>query len=561
MDTLNLQKRLLCIFVLMLLGCELYAQSYYMHEVAEDTRYESHEFIFLEVLLWVVIIGVGVLFLIGFGIGWIKEQFKNSSSTSLTPKIDPNEIVSKGEFLNGWARFKTHCGKYGYMNASGYILKCISPNDASFNGIQYFIEAEEFIHDVVIVKIGSWKYALINKLGYNINMKYEKSRNEAYIKEMENGLIYYRRRCHLHHDVFNSECYVYNRNGGLVYDGALDEIKVDKDGNLEIKNNEGTAIMTSKGKFVIPFCHKSVQLKDSLYKVFSSNGLCGVFDNFKQKMILSYVDYDNLLYIEEKNLFLCSQYRRTGHEHGWDIVDINGNILFSINAERVEILNEKCLLITNPDEKGCYVHGIYSFTGKNIVPLSYDEILSSVSTTEFLAKKVNQSDSFDYSYTLYNVNGEVTSFESYSYVGYYTMKDITSYEGIIRGIDVYFSNKDYTKSVECPAFLELTKKYDGNVRCCIVNMENKVVIPPDYICFGAIRNSDGMLIGFKATTLNSGDYIKFDLIGNILEKGNSIVDEHTDEYLECMLPGYQSKHKAIEENSWITFIDDLDRDF
>lgn len=135
MDTLNLQKRLLCIFVLMLLGCELYAQSYYMHEVAEDTRYESHEFIFLEVLLWVVIIGVGVLFLIGFGIGWIKEQFKNSSSTSLTSKIDPNEIVSKGEFLNGWARFKTHCGKYGYMNASGYILKCISPNDASFNGI------------------------------------------------------------------------------------------------------------------------------------------------------------------------------------------------------------------------------------------------------------------------------------------------------------------------------------------------------------------------------------------------------------------------------------------
>ena len=41
---------------------------------------------------------------------------------------------------------------------------------------------------------------------------------------------------------------------------------------------------------------------------------------------------------------------------------------------------------------------------------------------------------------------------------------------------------------------------------------------------------------------------------------DGIVDEDTDEYLENMLPGYQSKHKAIEENSRITYIDDLDRD-
>lgn len=560
MDTSNLQKRISCIIVLMVVfGCASYAQSYYMHEVAEDAGYRNNGFTFLEALQWIVIIGIGALFLIGFGIGWIKEQFEGSSSTPPTPKVDPNEIVSKGEFHNGWARFKTLCGKYGYMNTSGYILKCISPNDAHFNEIQYFTEAEEFIHDIAIVKLGVGQYALINKFEYNINTRHEKSRNETYIKEIENGLIYYRRSDHLHHDVFNYECYVYNRSGEMVYDGILNEIKVNKDGNLEIKNNEGTAIMTPKGKFITPFCLKNVQLKGSLHKVFSSKGPCGVFDNSEQRMILPYSDYGNLLYVEEQNLFVCSQYRRTGYERGWNVVDINGNVLFAIKAERVEILNEKCLLITQSDDKGHFVQGIYSFNGKNIVPLLYDEILSSVSATEFLSKKINPNDSFDYSYTLYNIDRKVISFESYSYINYYTMKSITSDEGTIRGIGVYSSDKDYTRRVACPAFLELTRKWDDNVRCCMVNMKNEVIIPADYIYFEEIRNSDKVLIGFKASMPKSADYIKFDLTGNILDKGNTIADEQTDEYLECMLPGYQSKlHRSIEEDAWITHMDELD---
>lgn len=162
-------------------------------------------------------------------------------------------------------------------------------------------------------------------------------------------MIYYGRKGHQQHDVFNHECYVYNRKRGLVHDGILEEIKVNKDGNLEIKNNEGVAIMTPQGKFITPFCHKSVHLKGSLYKVFSSKGACGVFDNSKHRMILPYADYGNLLYIHEQNLFLYSQYRMTGYERGWNVVDINGNVLFSINVERVAVLNEKCLLITLSD--------------------------------------------------------------------------------------------------------------------------------------------------------------------------------------------------------------------
>jgi len=552
-------KRFLLLFicVLITLSRELYAQSYYMHEIAEDAGYRNSGWSFLEALQWIVILGIGLLFIIGFGIGWIKEQFEAPSSTPSIPQVDLNKIVSKGEFHNGWARFKTHSGKYGYINASGSILKCISPNDAHFNGIQYFTEAEEFVHNVVIVKLGTWQYALINKFGRNVNTRYEKNRNETYIKELENGLIYYGRSDYQHNDVFNHEYYVYNRNGELVYDGVLNEIKVNKDGNLEIKNNEGIAIMTPQGKFITPFCRKSAHLKGSLYKVFSSKGPCGVFDNSKQRMILSYAYYGNLLYIEEQNLFLCSQYRMTGYERGWNVVDINGNVLFSINAERVEVLNEKCLLITQSDGNGHRLQGIYSFNGKNIVPLLYDEVLSSVSATEFLAKSTNPDDSFDYKYTLYNLNGKVISFEDFSYVHYYAMKGSVSDEGTIRGADIYSSDNDYTQRVGCPAFIELTKKWDNHVRVSIVNMKNEMIIPADYIYIEEIRDKDGLLTGFQALKPKGVDYVKFNLEGKKIGEGNTIKDQEIDEYLEQMLPGYQSElHRSIEEDAWFSHLED-----
>lgn len=554
------QKRVLCILILMALRCEIYAQSYYMHEVAEDAGYCNSVLSFLEALQWIVILGIGLLFLVGFGIGWIKEQFETPSSTLSTPQVDPNKIVSKGEFYNGWARFKTHCGKYGYINTNGSILKCISPNDTHFNGVQYFSEAEEFVHDIVIVQLGNWKYALINKFGRNVNNRYEKSRNDAYIKELENGLIYYERRNHQHHDVFNHECYVYNRKGDLVYDGALKDIKVNKDGNLEIKNNEGVAIMTPQGKFITPFCRKNSHLKGSLYKVFSSKGPCGVFDNSKQQMILPYADYGNILYIHEQNLLLCSQYRKTGYERGWYVVDIKGNVLFSINAERVEVLNEKCLLITQSDGSGHRLQGVFSFNGENIVPLLYDEILGSVSATEFLAKSANQNHSFDYKYTLYNIDGKVVYFDTFSYVRYYTMGGLASSEGTIRGLDVYSSDNDYIREVDCPAFIELTKKMDNNVQVGIVNMKNEVIIPATYIDISEIRNTDRQLIGFKAFTKGS-NYAELDLEGNKKGEGNSIRDQEIDEYLNLMLPGYQSElHRSIEEDAWFSHLEMLEDD-
>lgn len=559
MNILNLQKRIFCILTLIAFSYKLYAQSYYMHEVAEDAMYRNTDCGFFETLQLIVILGIVLLFIVGFGIGWIKEQFETSSSTSPTPQIDPDRIVSKGEFYNGWSRFKTHCGKYGYINANGSILKCISPNDAHFNGIQYFTEAEEFVHDIAIVKLGHWQYALINKFGQNVNTRHEKNRNETYIKELENGLIYYKRRDHQHHDIFNHECYIYNRKGKLVYNGILDEIKVNKEGNLKIENNEGIAMMNPQGKFITPFCRKSSHLKGSLYKVFSSKGYCGVFDNSKQRMILSYTNYGNLLYIPEQNLFLCSQYRKTGYEQGWDLVDINENILFSINAERVEVLNEKCLLITQSDGKGHQLQGIYSFDGKNIVPLLYDVILSSVSTTEFLAKKTNPNDSFDYKYTLYNSKGKVASFDSFSYVCYYTMKSFTSYEGTIRGTDVYSSDNDYIRSVDCPAFIGLTQKKDNKVQVCIVNMKNEVIIPANYMRIKEIRDTDEQLIGFQAFKPKRGNYVKFNLEGDIIGEGNTIEERETDEYLELMLPGYKSElHRLIEEDAWFNHLEELE---
>lgn len=79
------QKRVSCILTLMALSCELYAQSYYMHEVAEDAGYRNSGWNFLEALQWIVILGIGLLFIVGFGIGWIKEQFETPSSTLSTP--------------------------------------------------------------------------------------------------------------------------------------------------------------------------------------------------------------------------------------------------------------------------------------------------------------------------------------------------------------------------------------------------------------------------------------------------------------------------------------------
>lgn len=558
MVTLKLCKRILCIVALIALRYEALAQSYYMHEVAEDRGYNNYGLDFLEVLQWVIIIGIGILFLVGLGISWIKELFNVESSDTHTPQTSPHKIVSQGEFYNGWARFETYSGKYGYVDTNGNILKCISPNDSHFNGVQYFTDAEEFINDVVIVKLEHRQYALIDKLGCNLNKRNEKARNETYIKELENGLIYYSRRDHQHHDVFNYECYVYNRKGEMVYDGILEEIKVNKSGYLEIKNNTGYAIMTTQGKFIVPFCKKSVQLNTYLYKVFSSEGLCGVYDNSKQRMILQYKDYRNLLYVEDQNLFICSQYKFTGKERGWSVVDINGHILFTFEADRVKVLNEKCLLVSHKDS---YLQGIYSFDGKNIVPLLYDEILCSISTTEFLAKKVNPKDSFDYNYTLYDINGKVVNFDSSTYVEYCSMRHF-EYEGTTRMISPYSSDEELKRKVECPAFIKLTKKWDNNVRCCIVNMKNEIVIPADYIYINEISNPNNVLIGFKAglpSLCDDCNYVELDLDGNIMRKGSSLRDEQFEEYLELTISGYQRElYRAIEENAMVDhYLDEI----
>ena len=65
--------------------------------------------------------------------------------------------------------------EYGYINTKGSILKCISPNDAHFDGNQYFTKAKELVHDIVIVKLGTWQYALINKFEQNVNTRHEKT--------------------------------------------------------------------------------------------------------------------------------------------------------------------------------------------------------------------------------------------------------------------------------------------------------------------------------------------------------------------------------------------------
>ena len=100
MDTLKLRKRILGIVVLMVFRYETFAQSYYMHEVAEDRGYNNFGLDFLEVLQWVIIIGIGLLFLVGFGIGWIKELFEDSSSNTHTPQPPPPmRLYRKGSFI------------------------------------------------------------------------------------------------------------------------------------------------------------------------------------------------------------------------------------------------------------------------------------------------------------------------------------------------------------------------------------------------------------------------------------------------------------------------------
>ena len=138
MDTLKLRKRILGIVVLMAFRYETFAQSYYMHEVAEDRGYNNFGLDFLEVLQWIIIIGIGLLFLVGFGIGWIKELFEDSSSNTHTPQTTPNEIVSQGKFYNGSSQFNTHSKKYGYTDINGNILKCVNPNEVRLNDTKYF---------------------------------------------------------------------------------------------------------------------------------------------------------------------------------------------------------------------------------------------------------------------------------------------------------------------------------------------------------------------------------------------------------------------------------------
>lgn len=138
MDTLKLRKRILGIVVLMVFRYETFAQSYYMHEVAEDRGYNNFGLDFLEVLQWVIIIGIGLLFLVGFGIGWIKELFEDSSSNTHTSQTNPNEIVSQGKFYNGRSQFNTHSRKYGYIDINGNNLKSVTPNNVRLNETKYF---------------------------------------------------------------------------------------------------------------------------------------------------------------------------------------------------------------------------------------------------------------------------------------------------------------------------------------------------------------------------------------------------------------------------------------
>ena len=477
------------------------------------------------------------------------------------------EIVLTLQPHNGWSLFKTNLDKYGYRDSDGINLKCISPNDSELHGVEYFMEAEEFIYDVAIVKLNEREYRLINKFGENINTRYEEHHNETYIKPLENGLIYYQRRVYQHKGVYNTELFLYNRCGQLVYDGVLSDIQVLPDGYIKIKNSDGDAVITPDGKFVIPFCKTNIKLNEFLFKVLSVDGMCGVFDSLSQKMIVPYGDYGNLLYIETEQLFLCSQYKKIGTERKWSVVDMKGNTISSYDTDKIEILNEKVLLITHCDGKGSSKQEVFSFYGDLIVPPLYDEILCSISGNEFLARKDNPNDILDCSYDLYNLEGLVKSFDKcdYKYVGYHTIGGIWLYEGTKRGIGAYSMDKEYTSKVACPAYIELTREFENKIRCSIVDMQNKVIIPDDYIFIGEVRDDSHKLVGFKANMSmpKINDYVVFNLEGEEIRKGNLKEEREIDDYLELMLPGYKSDiHRAIEEDIFFQddFLDDIYED-
>ena len=76
-----------------------------------------------------------------------------------------------------------------------------------------------------------------------------------------------------------------------------------------------------------------------------------------------------------------------------------------------------------------------------------------------------------------------------------------------------------------------------------------------------IRNTDGLLIGFQASKPKGGDYVKFNVEGNKIGEGNTIKEQEIDEYLELMLPGYQSElHRSIEEDAWFSHLEELEED-
>ena len=475
------------------------------------------------------------------------------------------EIISILQSHNGWSLFKTNLDKYGYRNSDGINLTCISPNDPELDGVQYFMEAEEFIYDVAIVKVSDKKYALINIFGENINTRHEEFYNETYIKPLDNGLIYYQRRVYQQKGVYNSELFLYNRCGKLVYDGVLNDIQILPTGHIKISTSKEDATITKEGRFIMPFCQKSIKLNEFLYKVFSANGTCGVFDSLSQRMILPYGNYGNLLFIENDNLFLCSQYKKTGTERKWSVVDMKGNTISSYDTDKIEVLNEKALLLTHCDGRGSSKQEVFSFYGDLIVPPLYDEILCSSSGNEFLARRDNPNDILDYSYSLYNLEGLIKSYDKcdYKYVGYHTIGGIRLYEGTKRGVGAYSCDNEYTTRVKCPAYIGLTREFENKIRCGIIDMQNKVIIPDDYIFIGEVRDDYGKLVGFKANMSmpNINDYIVFDLNGNEIRKGNLKNDAEIDDYLELMLPGYKSDiHRAIEEDIFCVendFADDI----
>lgn len=102
MKILNLQKRILCTTILMItISCASYAQSYYMHEVAEDSNGES----------FIGIIGtiffVGIIWIISRCIGGYSEIKKDSEARREKRDFEMNLMEE---------RLKKNPNKYLYQN-------------------------------------------------------------------------------------------------------------------------------------------------------------------------------------------------------------------------------------------------------------------------------------------------------------------------------------------------------------------------------------------------------------------------------------------------------------